>query len=191
MAEIKSALEKAMERAEKMGLATEEEMKQDIYLDEGRRLAARYLREEDVELTDLFEPAKAPSFLLKGIQDTLLRNIALPRDEDIEKNIKKAMQGILVLKRNNTRARKILAQIDEILRQYRRTILDAREQLKARFGMKFGGLQEQIEKQLHAKLKIDVEQQPQFQEDWLQILTEINARFSQFLEQQKELLKSV
>lgn len=193
MAEIKSALDKALERAKKIGQATAEEMKENLYLEAGRRLAARYLQEEDMELAAALaqEPAGVRPFLLKGIEETILRNIVLPREEDMEKNIKKAMQGILILKSNSTQARKILAQMEDLFRQYKQTILHAREQLKARLGMKFGTLQKQMEQKLHSKINIDIERQPQFQEEWLQISIEINAQFNHFLEQQKGLLRAV
>jgi hypothetical protein len=192
MAEIKSALEKAMERAEKIGRATKEELKENIYLDEGRRLAARYLREGDVELTKALEQesGEARPYILKGMEDTLLRNIVLPRDEDIEKGTKKAVQGILTLKKGNLQVRRIMAQIEEAFRQYKQTISDVRKQLKAHFEVKLGNLQKQLEDQMHMKLKIDLEQQPQFQEEWFKISAEINAQFDTFLEQQKELLRT-
>lgn len=192
MAEIKSALEKALERAEKMGRATEEELKENIYLDNGKRLAARYLREEEMELANMLEqePSGTQPYVLKGVEEILQRNIVLPRDEDLERNSKKAMRGMLTLKKNNIQARKILAQIEQVFEQYKRTVSDTREKLKARFSMKLGELQKQIEQQLHSKVKINVEQQPRFQEEWLQISVEINAQFNHFLKQQKELLKS-
>ncbi len=193
MAEIKSALEKAMERAEKIGRATKEELKENLYLDEGRRLTARYLRGEDMEFTKALEqkPAEARPYILKGIVETLLRNIVLPRDEDMEEGVKRAMQGMLTLKRNNSQARKIMAQIEEAFRQYKQTISDVRKQLRARFEMKMGNAQKQLEDQAHMKVKIDPEQQPQFQEEWLKISAEINAQFDAFLEQQKELLRTI
>lgn len=193
MAEIKSALEKAMERAEKIGRATKEELKENLYLDEGRRLTARYIRGEDMEFTKALEqkPAEARPYILKGMEDTLLRNIVLPRDEAIEERVKRASQGMLTLKRNNSQARKIMAQIEEAFRQYKQTISDVRRQLRDRFEMKLGNLQKQLEGQTHMKLKIDPEQQPQFQEEWLKISTEINAQFDAFLEQQKELLRTI
>lgn len=192
MAEIKSALEKAMERAEKIGRATEEEMKGNTYLEGGKRLAARYLQEEDMELMKILqqEPSEAQPYFLKGLEETFLRNIVLPRDEDLEKTTQKALQAILILKRNASPARKLAAQIEELFRQYKRTTAEARAQLKARFAAKLGGLQKQIQQQLHAKVSIDVEQQPQFQEEWLQITAEMNAQFNRFLEQQKDLLKA-
>ncbi|MDD5451094.1 MAG: hypothetical protein PHT49_04295 [Desulfovibrionales bacterium] len=193
MAEIKSALEKAMERAEKIGRATEEELKENLYLDEGRRLAARYLRGEDMEFTKALEqkPAEARPYILKGMVETLLRNIVLPRDEDIEEGVKRAMQGMLTLKKNNSQARRIMAQIEEAFRQYKQTISDVRKQLRARFEMKMGNVQKQLEEQAHMKVKIDPEQLPQFQEEWLKISAEINAQFDAFLEQQKELLRTI
>ncbi|MDI6815251.1 MAG: hypothetical protein QMC90_04145, partial [Dehalococcoidales bacterium] len=46
MGEIKSALEIAMERVEKLGKATDEERLKWKYVPEGERLAARYLKQD-------------------------------------------------------------------------------------------------------------------------------------------------
>ncbi|MDP2798543.1 MAG: hypothetical protein Q8O60_01480, partial [Deltaproteobacteria bacterium] len=105
--------------------------------------------------------------------------------------VKRAMQGMLTLKRNNSQARRIMAQIEEAFRQYKQTISDVRRRLRDRFEMRMGNAQKQLEDQAHMKVKIDPEQQPQFQEEWLKISAEINAQFDAFLEQQKELLRTI
>ncbi len=50
MGEIKSAWEKAMEKVEKLGKPSEEELKQLEYVPAGNRLAARYLKEKTFDL---------------------------------------------------------------------------------------------------------------------------------------------
>jgi len=50
MGEMKSAWEKAMEKAEKLGKPTDEELKQIEYVPAGNALAARYIQEDNVDL---------------------------------------------------------------------------------------------------------------------------------------------
>ncbi len=193
MAEIKSAFEKAMERAEQFGRLSGEEIESGVHLDQGRRLAARYLRQEDLNLSALLEaePAEARPHVMKGVVDTLLRNIILPRDDDAYQNVKKAMKALLKLKKNNVKAQKLLGHTEEIIQHYRRTVQDAREQLKARFEARLGDLQRQLQSQAGTPLKIDVEKQPQFQDEWLQVSAEISDHYNKLMEQQKEALRNL
>jgi hypothetical protein len=46
MDEMKSAFERAMERAESLGKASEEDLKKWKYIPEGEKLAARYMKDE-------------------------------------------------------------------------------------------------------------------------------------------------
>ncbi len=48
MAEIKSALELALEKAEQYGRATKEDLLQDKYKEQGRQWAVKYLKEEEL-----------------------------------------------------------------------------------------------------------------------------------------------
>ncbi|MFH1147083.1 MAG: hypothetical protein V1736_05180 [Pseudomonadota bacterium] len=192
MAEIKSALEKAMERAEKFGRATGEEIKAGMYLDEGRRLAARYLREEELNLIELLEsqPSASRAQVKKGMKETLLRNIILPRDDESEENSNRAMNGLQKLKKNNTRAKKALGYIEEVFRHYRRAMEDAGRQLSSQLETKMENLEQQLGQQLRMKAEIDVEDQPQLQEQMLQVSTEIGEHFNRLLEEQKDILRS-
>lgn len=192
MAEIKSALEIALEKAERLGRVDKEELKEQTYLDEGRRLAAKYLREEDVQINTLLDavPVSVRPLVRKGAEETLLRNIILPRDDDAEKNVRKALKGFLKMKKNNPRVQKLTGQLEELFRAYRKTVKDTRQQLKARFGARMDDLQRQLGQELSGK-NLDIESQPQFQEQWLQVSTEINDHFNGLLEQQKKMLATL
>ena len=50
MGEMKSAWEKAMEKAEKLGKPSDDELKQLEYVPAGNTLAARYLQEDNIKL---------------------------------------------------------------------------------------------------------------------------------------------
>ena len=86
MDRIKSALEKAMERAEQMEAPTEEERLEWKWVPEGVKLATAFL-DSRVELAAEVEKVQQPArrFLLKGIADVLLENLRLPRSEHVFK----------------------------------------------------------------------------------------------------------
>ena len=82
MGEIRSAAEIAREKIEKLGEVTEEERLKWKYAPEGEKLAAQYLKEDcnlAAEIAKFDE--KARNIVSKGINDILLRNIGLPRNE--------------------------------------------------------------------------------------------------------------
>ena len=81
MADIKSALEIAAEKAEKLGAVTEEERLKWKYTPEGEKLAVRCLKEACnlvVELSHYEE--KARKYVIDGAADILVRNISLPKN---------------------------------------------------------------------------------------------------------------
>ena len=80
MAEIKSALELALEKAERYGKASPQEMQEVKWLEQARHLAAEFLREKidlEPELKKL--PPEAQTALTKHVKRILLRNLNLPR----------------------------------------------------------------------------------------------------------------
>jgi hypothetical protein len=71
MSEMKSAWEKAMEKADKLGKLSSEELQQMEYRPTGNRIAAQYLQEEqfdlDVEITKL-KGTGGRKYVIQGIQ---------------------------------------------------------------------------------------------------------------------------
>ena len=84
MGEIKSAAEIAKEKIAKLGEITEEERLRWKYLPEGEKLAARYLNSDCNLNTEIGKfDEKARILVVTGISDILLRNIGLPKNENI------------------------------------------------------------------------------------------------------------
>ena len=101
MSEMKSAWEKAMEKAEKLGKPSEEELKQLEYIPTGNIVAAKFLQEEkydlDAELTK-YKGSGGRQYIIQGAQEIFMRNIALPHNDHDKKVISRAMAGIKLLK---------------------------------------------------------------------------------------------
>ncbi|MEA2084100.1 MAG: hypothetical protein U9O82_07670, partial [Thermodesulfobacteriota bacterium] len=98
MAEIKSTLEKVMERLAVMDAESAgDEFDSEEKIKDGMRLGARFLRGEvtgpDQVLNDYSEADG--SLIRKGFTRTMLRNITLPREADRQKESETAMQGLL------------------------------------------------------------------------------------------------
>jgi len=99
MGDIKSALEIAMEKIEKLDKATDEERLKWKYVPEGEKLAARYIKLDFNlvgELSQYEETAKR--YIIEGAANILIRNINLPKGNLAKRNNKRAMEGLKNLK---------------------------------------------------------------------------------------------
>jgi hypothetical protein len=192
---IKTAAEIAKEKLEKIGEPTEAERLKWKYGPEGEKLAALYLR-EDINLTNevsKFEE-KARKIIAVSVNDILLRNISLPRTEAARKTNKKAMDGLKALKTNKTAVENVFKRIQHVLDHYvqegAKQKKQAYESLKAEFEEK---IQQAIRQQtgVDAKMKIDIEKQPQFQEEWQRVQAQMEAQYTNLLDEYKKELAAI
>jgi len=186
MDDIKSAFEIAMEKVDKIGKASDEERRQWKYTPEGEKLGARFLRDEFdlVEEINKFD-ANAVKYVISGAITTLSRNIAIPKTELIKKTNKRAMDGIKLLKKDKVKVENIYSQIRRLFNHYNeqgeQQRKQAYQQVKAAFEAK---VQQAIQQQMgtSAGVKIDVEKQPQFQEEWRKVQNQLDGQYLQLLE---------
>jgi hypothetical protein len=191
MTEIKSTIEIAMEKADSLGRATKEELDAEKLLDQGRRIAAKYLQGEIEDLqTSLSHVSKKElSSVLKGVTEILLRNIVLPRDKMQWPNIKKALKGFRDLK--GSTANQIIPRITQLLESYEQTCNQYHEELKTQMQGQLMGVKQAISQQFGSAIasEIDVDSLPEFQKEWASISSEINDQFDQQLIPLKDYLK--
>ncbi len=188
MGEIKSAWEKAMEKVDKLGKPTEEELKSLEYVPLGNTLAAHYLKEErynlDAELTK-YKGSGIRKYVLQGIQEILIRNINLPRDERTKEINKKSMAGLKLLKQNRNQLDTVYGLIDNLFRYYEQARQQAYMQLRQNFEAKLQEATRAAQQQLGAKVTVQPELQPQFQEEWRKINAQLDTQYEKVLEEHK------
>ena len=193
--EIKSALEIAMEKAEKLGEVTEEERLKWKYVPEGEKLAARYFKQDlnlVVELSQYEESAKKR--VIEGAKDILIRNINLPRNNLARKNNKRALDGLKILKSDKVGVENVYSRIRRIFSHYieqgEQQKKQAYESLKAEFETR---MQQAVKQQLgsFAGIKIDVERQPQFQEEWHKLQAQLDLQYTKLLDEYKQELSAI
>lgn len=192
---IKSAREIAMEKVAAMGEVTEEERLRWKYVPEGEKLAASYMQKELNLTAELGKyDQKAVGYVKAGAGDILLRNIDLPASEAAIKKNKKAMDGLKALKQDKAAVANVFGKIRNIFNHYaeqgepqRR---QAYEQLKAEFGAR---VREAVKKQMgtDANLNIDIENQPQFQEEWRQVRLQFDSQYLALLNEYKQELSAI
>jgi hypothetical protein len=192
---IKTAAEIAKEKLEKIGEPTEQERLKWKYGPEGEKLAAQYLK-DDVNLVSEVKKYddKARQIIAGSVNDILLRNISLPRNEAARKINKKAMDGLKALKNDKTAVENVFSRMRHVLDHYvqegAKQKKQAYEALKTEFEAK---VQQAIRKQtgVNARMKIDVEKQPQFQEEWQRVQAQMEAQYTNLLDEYKQELAAI
>ena len=190
MGDIKSSLELAMEKVEKLDKATDDECLRWKYIPEGEKLAVRYLKQDlnlVVELSQYEE--KVRKYIMEGAGDILIRNINLPKDDLAKRNSKRAMDGLKILKSDKVGVENVYSKIRRIFSHYieqgEQQRRQAYESLKTEFEAQF---QQAVQQQLGSfvGIKIDVEKQPQFQQEWRKIQTQMDAQYLKLLDEYKQ-----
>jgi hypothetical protein len=187
LAEIKSALELALEKAEQYGRASKEELTRDQYRDQGRQLAVNFLKngvDLDAALAGLPPPAQSEA--RAAIKEVLLRNIILPRDGEVDPRMLQALEGLLLVAQDRKAMARQKAELEQILENFLQVRNNAYQQLKTRFSAGIGQVQRALEAQMRQKVRLEVEHLPQFQEEWRRFQGQLLDQFEPILEQLKE-----
>jgi hypothetical protein len=195
MGDIKSAREIAMEKIDKIGEATEEERFEWKYLPEGEKLAARYLKQGADLSAELSKfDKKSARYVITGVSNVLIKNIIIPKDEAEKKIAKQAMDGIKIVKTDKARVEAVLNQIRHVFNHFSeqgdKQIKQAYASLKADFSAKVEQALRQ-QGQNMAGIRIDIEKQPQFQEEWRKVKIQLEGQYEQVLSEYKKELMAI
>ncbi len=188
MAEIKSALELALEKAEQYGKATKDDLLQDKFKEQGRQLAVQYLKEEDLDLEKALAALspEAQSSARFAMREVFLRNIILPKDETIDPRQNKALEGLMVTATNKKGMTRLKQEVDQLLQQFLMARNNAYQQLKNSFSQSLGNYTRALEAQLKSKVRLEVESLPEFQQEWRKFEGNLTTQFEPILENRKQ-----
>ena len=192
MSEMKSAYERAMERAEKIGDASPDELMRLEAAPKGNQMAARFMKEPVLDLDAELNKYKGSGIrkqVIDGALEIFLRYLALPSATSPREVTNRAKQGILVLKDNKKLVEQIFSQLDNMFNLYEQARQQAFNQLKQAFEQQAGrqvrGTGAQVGSQAG---RADVTAQPQFRDEWSRKLGELNRQYERALEEQRQRL---
>lgn len=187
MAEIKSALELALEKAEAYGRASKEDLLQDRYKEQARQWAVRFLKEEDVDLEKELAalPREAQAGGRQAMKEVFLRNVTLPKEEALDSRLDRALQGIMTTAVDQKAMGRLIKEVDQLLQQFLMARNSAYQQLKNSFTQTLGNYTRALEAQLKSKVKLEVEHLPEFQQEWRKFETNLLTQFEPVLEERK------
>jgi len=196
MGDIKSAREIAMEKIAALGEPTEAERLEWKYLPEGEKLAAHYIR-GDVKLQDelvKFDKTGV-AYVARGACAVLIKNINLPKDEAAQKVNKVAMEGLKALKTDKARLEAVLNQVRQVFTHY---TTQGEQQRQQAYSVLKDDFQAKVEQALSqqmggsaANMRIDIEKQPQFQEEWRKVKIQLESQYIKVLTELKQQLTAL
>lgn len=195
--DIKSALEIARGKIEQLGEATEEERLRWKYSPQGEQMAARYLKEDLNLIAELGKhPDKVRKYVARGMAEVLIRNISLPRNDVIKKTNKKAMDGLKLVKSDKAKVENVFSQIRRLFEHY---VTQGEQQRKQAYQALKNDLEAKMQQALQQQMgvmgggtpRIDVERQPQFQQEWRRLQVQLDAQYLTLLNEYKEELLSI
>lgn len=187
MAEIKSTLEKVLERAAAMGRASQEEMQAEEQEKKGMRLAADYLQGQELDLSEIIEQTQGAGLVKRGLVQVFLRNISLPRNSDLSR-AERAMQGLLEMARGSADLASVFRDMKGILDHYQNHLKEVRQQLEDAFRQQLEQAMNRQTGQQDLGLKINPALHPKFQEEWTRIKSDLDGQYNKVLQQHKELV---
>lgn len=189
MAEIKSAFEIAKEKAEKLGEATPDELLSWKYIPEGERLAVRCIKEDVNFSTELnqYKDENIRKYVIKGVEGVLIRNINLPKNDYIKKTNRRIMEALKVVKKDKVATENAFSKMRRIFSHYvgpgEEQRKQACEELKVDFATR---MRQALQQQgLGLNVRINVEQQPEFQAEWRKLSNRLDEQYQKLLEEYK------
>jgi len=195
--EIKSTLEIALEKAEKIGKASKEELEFFQLKEEAQKLSAKFLRNEisDFEnsLSNLLKDksSQQKKAIYQGMVDVFLKNIVLPKYEYQMDDAKKALEGLKKIFKKVPEISKICQQLEALLREYLMHKETIYNELLKRFNAGVSALEKALSDQLGAEVKVNVEEHPQFKEEWNKIKEKLDEEYGKQLEYLKNLFRRI
>jgi hypothetical protein len=194
MGEMKSSWQIAMEKAEKLGKVSPEEINSIKYVPEGNRIASQYLQDEKSDL--MAEMARFPSvdaakYVKNGIDEILLRNINLPHNEEDMRRSNRAMAGLRLIKENKKQLESMLGLINNLINQYQLALKQTYEEYKKKAEMTIQQASRGARPQRGDQMTMEQRLQLQIQEEWRQIHGELDAQYGKALDEHKQKIKEM
>ena len=189
---MKSALEKALERAEELEPPSEKQILEWKLAPEGRRWAAALLNGDGSISAKISEaPEEHRPYLVRSAAQVLISNLQLPRNQMVQDTNERATGGLERLLGDKPQAKELIGRVKYVFDQYRQFGLPQREQAYQQLKVQ---AQQQVEESVRQQagttgpIQINVESLPEFQQQWLQVSGQMDQQYQQHIEESKELL---
>ncbi len=184
-------MDMVLERAAKMAAAAPADSSNEEQVRIGMRLAAEYLKGKEIHLGKEIDShsAQNQSEVRKGMAQTLLRNVVLPRDEQLQEAGQKALAGIASLVGKNKEIAAVCDELKQILEQYNHHKEQATQQLED--AIKSQLQQQQVANGQGGQSNFNPAMHPQYREELSRMLTGLNGQYTDAMDQRKDIILQV
>jgi hypothetical protein len=137
---------------------------------------------------------KVLRYIKEGASEILIRNINLPKNDLARRTNKKPMDGLKTLKSDKISVENIFSKMRNIFKHYAEQGEQQRKQAYDRLKVEFEAkVKQAMQQQLGPVIgvKIDVERQPQFQEEWRQLQIHLDSQYIKLLDEYKQELLAI
>jgi hypothetical protein len=194
MGEMKSAWQIAMEKADKLGKVSPDELNSIKYVPQGNKIASQFLIDDKTDLSaelSKFEAEDAVKFVKKGLEEIFLINIGLPRNDEEARRTTRSMTGLRLIKENKKQLESIFGLINNLLNQYKVAL----QQTYAEFKKNAEGAIQQasrtMQPQRGEQMTMEQKLQMQLQEEWRQIHSELDSQYEKALQEHKQKIREL
>lgn len=194
MGEMKSAWQIAMEKADKLGKASPEEMHSIKFVPEGNKLASMFLLDDKMNLAaeiSKIQAGEAEKYVKKGIEEILLRNISLPHNEEDMRRTKKSMDGLRIIKNDKKQVEAIFGLINNLINQYQLALQQTYGEFKKKAEAALQQAGRNMLPQRGNQMSMEQKIQIQIQEEWRQVHSELDAQYDKALEEHRQKIREI
>ncbi len=183
MGTIKSSWEIALERTKDV-VPDKENLEQNRFTTEGRKLVSRYLGDLETDLGELLDPfeGKQAGWVREGVRDALLSNLTLPTDEFALKRSRRAGEGFGALSTNDRKLRMLLSQLEQFFQEYLGERNRMRQEVDRAYEPRRQQKEEELAKKTGQRMQINPQNDPEYVGLLRQQLLMVDDRYGQVLQ---------
>ncbi len=192
MSEIKSAFELALERTANVK-GDRESLEAHENRQEGRRIVSQFLEDPSIDLKEKLNSydEKRRKQVRRGVFDALLGNLTLPKDQQALERIQSLAPAFEVIIGDKKAVDQVYDQVVQLFSQYLRDSQQLVEQLRQQFEGRMRQKEDELAKQTGQRIRLDPSQDPEFSQTLQQYQQQMQAQYTQVVDQAKEQLESL
>ena len=188
-------MEMVLARADRL-CANLDNLPDDTLKTRGMKSGADYLNNPEIDISALISNHSGHDLLqfAKGLLQTFLRNITLPRDD--RRSWEAALKGLIEAGKVwpvdiIATLSSLTTEINTMLSRYTDHKNQLQQQLEENFAIQTAQLQQNLANQTGMQMNISAEQHPKFQEEWRGIVSQLDEQYFSALEQYKSAITTL
>ncbi len=192
MAEIKSALQIAMEKTQNIKGDPESVTAHEFKV-KGRQLASEYLAEEEVDVKKRLKgfSSRETVWVREGFFNSLMANLTLPSDETAVERLPKITAGLAAVMKDHGVLNQAKTQLTQFFTQYLADRKQLDEALRQQLAPRLRQRQQELSRQMGRPVQVDPASDPEFAQAMRQHLGRLEEQYQGVLDQLKEQLTSI